>query len=71
MRSISTMWKPLLTLAIMSILPACSQTLATATTGKAECALFPPITYSAKGDTAETVRQVRAYNAGRDKYCGR
>jgi len=41
------------------------------TTGKAECALFPPITYSAKGDTPETVRQVRAYNAGRDKYCGK
>jgi len=39
-------------------------------TGKAECALFPPITYSAKADTPETVRQIRAFNAGRDKYCG-
>jgi len=57
-------------LAIMC-LAGCSQTLGTATTARPECALFPPITYSAKGDTPETVGQIRSYNAGRDKYCGK
>lgn len=55
-------------LAIM-LTGGCQSIPGTATTGKPECALFPPITYSAKSDTPETVRQIRSYNAGRDKYC--
>ena len=72
MRSTYKTLLPLLMLATASILSAC-QTTPTIATGsrKAECAaLFPPITYSAKGDTPETVAQVRAFNARRDKWCG-
>lgn len=34
-----------------------------ASTRKVVCGSFKPITYSAKRDTAETVRQIRGHNA--------
>lgn len=34
----------------------------TATTVKAQCTAWRAITYSSKGDTAQTVRQVRVHN---------
>lgn len=59
-------------LAMLAMLPvaACQTTPTTATTGKAECLLFPPITYSSAEDSEETKVQIRKYNAGRDAYCG-
>jgi len=41
----------------------------TATPGKAVCAIWQPVTYSASGDTGQTVSGVRASNAKRDAYC--
>lgn len=33
------------------------------------CIAFSPVTYSAEGDTADTVRQVREHNAAWDAVC--
>ncbi|WP_281405293.1 hypothetical protein [Mesorhizobium sp. 8] len=33
------------------------------------CLIWSPITYSAKGDTPQTVAEVRQANARRDAYC--
>jgi len=33
------------------------------------CLAFAPITYSAAGDTAWTIRQIREHNAGWDALC--
>ena len=52
---------------------ACSLLLAGCTTTVVDtsCSSFGPITYSAKGDTADTVLQVRRHNAAWDAICGR
>lgn len=52
----------------LSLLAACSQTLTTATISDV-CLIWTPVTYSAKGDTPETVEGIRALNARRDAYC--
>lgn len=67
MRSI---FRILLTLLALALLVACSQTLTTATTkSDPVCLIWTPATYSAKGDTAETVEGNRALNAKRDAFC--
>jgi len=33
------------------------------------CVAFTPISFSAKGDTKQTVREVRGYNAAYDVVC--
>lgn len=35
------------------------------------CTAFPRITFSRLKDTEETIRQVKAYDAGRDAICGK
>lgn len=55
---------------MLALLAGCSQTIATATTPDA-CLIWAPVTYSAKGDTKQTVDEVRALNAKRDAYCGK
>lgn len=50
------------------LLAGCSTTRTTATTDDA-CLLFSTLSYSAKGDTPETVQGIRNYNARRDSYC--
>jgi hypothetical protein len=35
------------------------------------CTAFPRITFSRLHDTAETVAQIKAYDAGRDVLCGK
>lgn len=58
----------LLTLALA--VTAC-QTPATATSGARDvCLIWTPLEFSATGDTAETVRELRDLNARRDAYCG-
>lgn len=49
----------------MLFLAGCTQT-ATDTS----CTAFQPITFSAKQDSQETIRQVRGHNAAWDKICG-
>jgi hypothetical protein len=51
----------------LTILAAC-QTIPT--TGTDLCPAFAPITYSAKNDTSETVRQIREHNAAWQAICG-
>lgn len=60
--------RTLLTLAMLVPLAAC-QTTRTTATGKAVCAIWQPVTYSASGDTGQTVDEIRAANAKRDAYC--
>ena len=50
-----------------SILAGCATTGTTATTADAQCAAWRAITYAAKHDTAETVRQVRVHNRTGEK----
>lgn len=33
------------------------------------CAAFAPITFSARGDTPETIAQIRAHNAAWERLC--
>lgn len=50
-------------LASVLLLAACTNTLDVA------CTAFQPISYSAAGDTAETVTQVRQHNAAWKAIC--
>jgi hypothetical protein len=52
----------LLASSALSVLSGCATTGTTATTIDGQCAAWRAITYSSKGDTAETVRQVRVHN---------
>ena len=54
-------------LAMLALMGCQSMTPTTAT--KAVCAIWQPVTYSASGDTGQTVSEVRASNAKRDAYC--
>jgi len=47
------------------------QTATAITSSPDACLIWSPVTYSAKGDTAQTVNEVRALNAKRDAYCSR
>lgn len=51
------------------ILTAC-ETIPTTETTRVACESFEPISYSAKHDTAETAKQVRAHNAAWAELCG-
>ena len=58
------------------VLTACAPTRATVTTGnslaasKARCAGWRAITFSAKGDTPRTIKEVRTHNqTGKNKKC--
>ena len=48
---------------LVLILSGCGRTVDTS------CSAFQPITYSAIGDTAETVTQVRQHNAAWEALC--
>jgi hypothetical protein len=48
---------------LVLLLASCGKTVDTA------CAAFQPITYSAAGDTPETVTQVRQHNAAWKALC--
>lgn len=53
---------------MLAPLAAC-QTTRTTEIGKAVCAIWQPVTYSASGDTQQTIDEARANNARRDAYC--
>lgn len=53
---------------MLALLAGCSQTLTTGT-GHEVCLIWSPATYSAKGDTPETIEGNRALNAKRDAFC--
>ena len=59
--------RTLLTLAMLAPLAACQTTPTTET--RAVCAIWQPVTFSASGDTSQTVAEVRAANAKRDAFC--
>ena len=50
------------------LLAGCSQTRTTATTPDV-CLLWGEQSYSAKGDTPQTVAEIRDRNAKRNSYC--
>lgn len=54
-------------LALLLILVACKTTQTTVT--DTSCTAFRKITYSASGDTAITVQQIREHNAAWDALC--
>jgi len=70
------------TIAPLAILTACAHQIPTAATSPTSvapsapapsqlaCAAFPRISFSRLHDTAETIRQVKAYDAARDALCG-
>lgn len=57
-----------LMLLTLALLAACSMTRTTGT-GREVCLIWTPVTYSAKGDTQETIDGNRALNARRAAYC--
>lgn len=57
-------WMPIRTIAIALATSGCLQTVT-----DTSCSAFGPITYSAAGDTASTVLQVRQHNAAWIKLC--
>lgn len=61
---------PLLAALCGLTMAGCSQTPTIATT-RAECAVWPVITYSASQDSAQTVQEVRQANAARKVWCAK
>lgn len=61
---------PLLAVLCGLMMAGCSQTPTIATT-RAECAVWPVITYSAGKDTPQTVQEIRQANAARKVWCGK
>ena len=61
---------PLLAVLYGLTMAGCSQTPTIATT-RAECAVWPVITYSASKDSGQTVQEVRQANATREAWCGK
>ena len=61
----------LLTLALLCsmTLTACEAIRTTAMRASSACAVFRNITFSAVGDTRETISQIRGHNAARDALC--
>lgn len=63
-------------IAPLAILTACAHRAPTAATEPATppsavaCTAFARISFSRLHDTAETIRQVKAYDAARDALCG-
>lgn len=55
-------------LMLLVLLAGCTTTPSTGTTGDV-CLIWKPLTYSAKGDSAETVDDIRNQNARRNAYC--
>lgn len=61
-------WTAVLLLLLAIYLGGCATTSSTET--KAQCAAWRPITYSLKGDTARTVKQIRVHNrTGQNLRC--
>jgi hypothetical protein len=57
---------------LLAGLAGCQTTGTTVTTTKAQCGPWRAITYSSKGDTAQTVKQVRVHNrTGQHLKCWR
>ncbi len=50
-------------------LSACGATREIGMRVSGTCIAFSPITFSADGDTADTVRQIRGHNAAWDEIC--
>lgn len=63
--------RPMLAAALILPLTACGAIRETGMSISGACVAFSPITYSATGDTRETVRQVRGHNAAWDAVCAR
>ena len=61
-------WNASPVLLLLVLLAGCQTTRTTGTTVDV-CSVWTPATYSAKGDSAETVEGNRALNARRDAYC--
>lgn len=53
---------------MLALLAGC-QTTPTIGIGREVCLIWTPATYSAKGDTPETIEGNRALNAKRDAFC--
>lgn len=53
---------------MLALLAGC-QTIPITGTGKEVCLIWTPATYSAKGDTPETIEGNRALNAKRAAFC--
>lgn len=60
---------PLSGLLTLCLTTACASPPQTPVTSA--CTAFPRITFSRLKDTEETIRQVKAYDAGRDAICGK
>lgn len=70
MSSISRTWSvPLLLVLLSGPLTACTTTRSTGIPDRGVCAVWLPLTYSATGDTAETVLAIRQNNAKRQAFC--
>lgn len=67
----STLWIVLIVLAVMWItaLTACAGTVPTATTDSVPCQALKEISFSAAGDTEQTIREVREFNAVYRELC--
>ena len=70
-RVLSNVLAPLVLLLTIVVLAACQTIPETATTEctRAMCQAFQPITYSASGDTEETVLEILEHNAVWDVNC--
>lgn len=62
--------RPMLAVLCGLTMVGCCQTPTIATT-RAECAVWPVITYSASNDTPQTVQEIRQANAARKVWCGK
>lgn len=65
---ITNKWLAGIVLVATLTLTGCQTTPIIGTTDEV-CGLFPPITFSEREDSAETIREIRKYNAGREAYC--
>lgn len=71
-KTLSTLAGTLLLVSCASPRPSASPTAIPATDVRSEaCAVFAPIIYSRKSDTAETITQVQAHNDAWDALCAR
>jgi len=66
-----TLRRPLLlgVLALLSLTASCEHLTPTPVTSA--CTAFPRISFDRLNDTLDTIRQVKAYDAGRDAICGK
>lgn len=60
---------PIRTIAIAILASLVLAACVPATVVDTSCSAFQPIRYSARGDTPDTIAQVRAHNAAWDRLC--